>query len=69
MLNNISFLALLVFLTSCFASDPTKIHSAFSYLVRSFAIYAQHGLNLFFFHQNNNDCWRRGNISSLFASK
>lgn len=41
MLNNISFLALFVFLTPCFASDPTKIHSAFSHLVRPFAIYAQ----------------------------
>ena len=48
MLNNISFLALFVFLTPCFASDPTKIHSAFSHLVRPFAIYAQCGLNLFF---------------------
>ena len=35
MLNNISFLALFVFLTPCFASDPTKIHSAFSHLVHS----------------------------------
>ncbi len=51
MLNNISFLALFVFLTPCFASDPTKIHSAFSHLVRPFAIYAQCGLNLFLFRQ------------------
>ena len=29
MLNNISFLALFVFLTPCFASTPTKKHSAF----------------------------------------
>ena len=59
MLNNISFLALFVFLTPCFASDPTKIHSAFSHLVRPFAIYAQCGLNLFFFRQNNDVCWRK----------
>ena len=35
MLNNNSFLELFVFLTPCFASDPTKIHSAFSHLVRA----------------------------------
>ena len=28
MLNSISFLALFVFLTSCFASVPIKLHSA-----------------------------------------
>ncbi len=59
MLNNNSFLALFVFLTYCFASDPTKLHRVFSHLVRPFAIYAQCGLNLFFFRQNNNDCWRK----------
>lgn len=59
MLNNNSILALFVFLTYCFASDPTKIHSAFSHLVRPFAIYAQCGLNLFFFRQNNDVCWRK----------
>lgn len=69
MLNNISFLALFVFLTPCFASDPTKIHRDFSHLVRPFAIYTQCGLNLFFFRQNNDDRWRKENLSSLFASK
>ena len=59
MLNNISFLVLFVFLTPCFASDPTTIYSAFSHLVRPLAIYAQCGLNLFFFHQNNDVCWRK----------
>jgi len=63
MLKNISFLALFVFLTSCFASTPTKIHSAFSHLVRPFAIYAQCGLNLFFFRQNNDVCWRKEKIN------
>ena len=53
MLNNISFLALFVFLTPCFAFAPTKLHSVFLHLVHLFAIYAQHGLNLFFFRQNN----------------
>ena len=33
MLNNNSFLALFVFLTYCFASDPTKLHRVFSNLV------------------------------------
>jgi hypothetical protein len=33
MLNNNSFLALFVFLTYCFASDPTKLHRVFSHLV------------------------------------
>ena len=33
MLNNISFLALFVFLTYCFASGPTKLHRVFSHLV------------------------------------
>ena len=32
MLNNISFLALFVFLTSCFTSVSVKLHSAFSHL-------------------------------------
>ena len=35
MLKNISFLALFVFLTPCFASVPIKLHSAFSHLVQS----------------------------------
>lgn len=69
MLNNISFLALFVFLTPCFASDPTTIYSAFSHLVRPFAMYAQNGLNLFFFRQNNGVCWRKEKLSYLFASK
>ena len=69
MLNNISFLALFVFLIPCFASDPTKIHSAFSHLVHLFVIYAECELNLFFFRQNNDVCWRKGNLSSLFTSK
>ena len=71
MLNNISFLALFVFLTPCFASDPTKIHSAFSHLVRPFAIYAQCGLILFLFRQNNDDTPNIGYIrchSSLISS-
>ncbi len=38
MLNIISFLALFVFLTPCFVSDPSKLHSAFSHLVRPFAM-------------------------------
>lgn len=66
MLNNISFLALFVFLTPCFASDPTKIHIAFSHLVRPFGIYAQCGLNLFLFRQNNDVCWRNEKISFSF---
>ena len=33
MLNIILFLALFVFLTYCFASDPTKLHRVFSHLV------------------------------------
>lgn len=65
MLNNNSYLALFVFQTSCFVSDPPKLQSAFSHLVRSLAIYAQHGLNLFFLRHNNNDCWRKENISSF----
>ena len=69
MLSNNSFLALFVFLTYCFASGPTKLHRVFSHLVRILAIYAQCGLNLFLFRQNNNDCWRKEKISSLFASK
>lgn len=56
-----------MFLTSCFASDPTKIHSAFSHLVRPFAIYAQCGLNLFFFRKNNDVCWRKEKINLLFS--
>ena len=66
MLNNISFLALFVFLTSCFASDPTNIHSAFSHLVRPFAIYAQCGLNLFFFRQNSNGLLAKGKFIFSF---
>ena len=69
MLNIISFLALFVFLTYCFASGPTKLHRIFFAFSTPLAIYAQCGLNLFFFCQNNDVCWRRENISSLFASK
>ena len=65
MLNNNSFLALFVFLTSCFASDPSKLHSDFSHLEHLFAIYTQSGLNLFFFRQNNDVCWRKENIFSF----
>ena len=52
MLNNNSFLALFVFLTYCFASNPTKLHRVFSHLVHPLAIYVQCGLNLFFFRQD-----------------
>ena len=34
MLNNISFLAFFVFITSCFASDPIKLRSPILHLVR-----------------------------------
>ncbi len=68
MLNNNSFLALFVFLILVLY-PPHKITQSLFAFSTPLAIYAQCGLNLFFFCQNNDVCWRRENISSLFASK
>ena len=52
MLNNNSFLALFVFMTSCFVSDSSKLHSVFSHFhlisKKSFSLYANPNCIYFF---------------------
>ena len=66
MLNNNSFLALFVFLIVLFCIRPDIITQSLFAFSTPLAIYAQCGLNLFFFRQNNDVCWRKENLSSVF---